>query len=250
MSSVLSYVTANNLSLITWLDASPSNIVVSGNNFTWINKTGNTSFDFIQTLFSKHPSVTSDGISFTSSTSVFSRATGLIDGKSYSIVAISRDSSGIDQVLVSLKQLVNSSVNVVRYSQLSDKLLQEYQRTYLKTLLNFSESIIESINIICINHLVKLGRTSVRVNGFPYEIIGNLQNAYKMQVGSSIIGEANLTNLYHFLVFSPSITEAQLDDIVDLLLASTPALNPTPFWDLIITDTWNNLTEGTWNNIL
>lgn len=250
MSSVLNYVTANNLSLITWLDASPSNIVISGNNFAWVNKKGNTSFDFIQTLFSKHPVVTSDGVSFTSSKSVFSRNSGLIDGKSYSIIAISKNSSGIDQVLISLRRLVNSSVNVVKYSQLSDKLLQEYQRTYLKTLLNFSTSVIESINILCISHFVKLGRTSVRVNGFPYELIGNLQNAYKMQVSSSIIGEANLINLYHFLVFSPAITEAQLDDIVDLLIASTPALNPNPFWDLIITDTWDNLTEGLWNNIL
>jgi hypothetical protein len=70
-----------------------------------------------------------------------------------------------------------------------------------------------------------------------------------MQVSSSIMGEADLLNLYHFLVFSPAIEEAQLDDIVDLLIASTSALNPNPFWDLIITDTWNNLTEGIWNNI-
>jgi hypothetical protein len=249
MSSVLNYVTANNLSLITWLDASPSNIVISGNNFTWVNKTGNTSFDFIQTLFAKHPSVTSDGVSFTSNTSLSSRNTGLINGKSYSIIAISKDNAGIDQVLISLRQLVNSSVDVIKYSQLSDKLLQEYQRTYLKTLLNFSNSVIESVNIICINHFVKLGRTSVRVNDFPYELVGNIQNAYKMQVSSSIIGEADLLNLYHFLVFSPAIEEAQLDDIVDLLIASTSALNPNPFWDLIITDTWNNLTEGIWNNI-
>jgi hypothetical protein len=250
MSSVLTYVTTNNLPLITWLDASPVNITISGNTFTWINRQGNTSFDFIQNIFGKHPTVSGDGVSFTSTKSIASRNSGLIDGKSYTIIALSKDNSGIDQVLVSLRQLVNSSVSVVKYSQLSGKLLQEYRRTYLRTLLEFSNTIIESVNIIGINHFVKEGRTSVRINGFPYELIGNLQNAYKIQVSSSIIGEANLTNLYHFLVFSPAITEAQLDDIVDLLIASTPALNPNPFWDLIITDTWDTLTEAIWNNIL
>jgi hypothetical protein len=250
MSSVLDYITTNNLPLITWLNASPENIVVSGNSFTWKNSNNNTSFDFIQNIFSKHPIVSTDGVSFTSSNSISSRNPNLIDGKSYSIIGISKNSFGIDQVLVQLKQLVNTSVNVITYKQLAGKLLQEYRRTYLNTLLTFSNTIAETVNIVCINHFVKLGRTTGRVDNSPHELRETLQNAYKLETGGAVIGDATIVNLYHFLVFSPAISETQLDDIVDLLIASTPSLNPNPFWDLLITDTWDTITEAIWNNIL
>lgn len=249
MSSVLDYINTNSLPAKTWLDATPGNINISGTTFTWQNKLSNPNYNFTQSVISRHPSQSQQGITFTGNQAINCNDITLLDTSSYTLIALSKNTLTLEQTLISFRQLLNSGIDLLKYSLALNKLNQLYQRIYLQTELDFTDSLIEEVNILAINHDVKLARSEIRIDNNPYEFRKNIINSYNIEISNSIIGNDDLVNLYHFLLFSPKIDKIHIDNLITLLINSTPELNPNPFWDDITTELWNELNESIWNNI-
>jgi hypothetical protein len=239
MSAVQDYITVNDLSALVWLNAD------SGNLFTWMNELGGSSTDFIQNNLSNHPVVSSNGISFTSNSFLYSRSALFVDVNDYTIIALSKDDLTMPQVLVKLQQGIAST----EYDLVAGKIQQKY-RPYQNTDIVTSDTAnTNEVAAMVVKRRVKYGDTKLEVQGVQSNH-KNLINSWRFDSDNSIIGQGTLNNLYHFLCFDEIVDTVHVEAIINLLIYSTPVLNPNPYWDLLQDITWDSLTTPLWDNIL
>lgn len=245
MSAVKDYINTNNLSALTWLSADVNNIQISSNNFTWLNSLGNTSSDFIQNNALYLPSISPSGISFSSNSFAYCRSALFVDVNEYTIIALCKDAISDPQVLVKLQQGSSST----EYELSAGKIQQKYRPYQNTDIVTSGATNTDDVAAMVVKRRVKYGDTRLQVQGIESKH-RNAINSWRFDSNNSIIGQGTLNNLYHFLCFDEIVDTIHVEAIINLLIYSTPALNPNPYWDLIQEVTWDNLSTPLWDNII
>jgi hypothetical protein len=245
MSAVSNYITTNNLPAVVWLSADSSNINIIGNTFTWTNSLGDVTKNFSQVNLSNHPSTSSNGISFNINSSLSCNSALLTNVNNYTIIALTKDYLTQSQLLIKLAD----SSSYTKYSLEQGKINQEYKPYFTSDIVTNNTSTSNEVSELVIKRRIKYGDTFLQIKDTE-STHRNFINSWRFDSSSSIIGQGLLNNLYHFLCFSDVIDNIHISNLIDLLIYSTPVLNPNPYWDLLLDVTWDNLTTPLWDNIL
>lgn len=251
MSIVMDYINTNNLPLLTWLNADPVNISTSPTSFTWSNTKSDSNFDFVQTSGVAFPVVGALGLSFSTGQFLRSREPVTALSTSYTVLHLSTNTNDNTASLISyLKE--GTTVSEISYVING----QDLEQNYLPSLLNTGTSIGEvdlstDVLRIGVSHDVKRGRSNFVSPAVSSSNIINIDTSHKNPTGRlQIGGDTVIDNLYHVLVFTKKLSQTHIQQLLDLLLYSTPLLNDFIYWDLIVNDTWDLLNEATWNNLI
>lgn len=251
----LSYISTNSLPCRTWLDATvSSNIVINGTtSFTWLNKLGNTNYDFLQTTNTRFPSLSGKGVSFSAGARLFPRNLDILNGAdSYSIILITEPlSTGTSQQILTIGNTSVSFNNFIEIKQ-DNKLVTQLSSP--KTLIssigginNLSDINLNTqfANVFITSHYTKLGYAefSNDISNFNQRL--HCTRGYIRPTNPRVffLGNSENTNtpylnkINHFLLFSPAISNTHLLNLTNLILDSMKNL------------VWDNLTTTQWDTV-
>lgn len=259
----LTYINSNSLPCRTWLDATTSsNIVINGTtSFTWLNKMGNTNYDFLQTTSSRFPTFSGKGVSFNSGQRLFPRVLDILNtGDSYSIIMISEPlSSGNNQQILTVGNTSVSFNNFIEIEQ-DNKVINQLSspRVLISTIAGESNLTDFNLNTQYANCFITSHYTK-----YGYCEFSNDVNTFKQRVhttrgyirstnprifflgNSESVNNPYLNKINHFLLFCPAISNTHLLNLSNLILDSMRNI----VWDTITTIQWDALTIE-WDTII
>jgi hypothetical protein len=209
MTLSISYITDNNLPCRTYLDfTNPAYSSVSGSNFTQLNLTGNTDYDFISTGALNFPVRGSQGITFTSTQKLSPRVSGIISGaSSYSLLIVSKNSDN------SLLKVGKTNPNLPRLLEI-DYTTTNFSQNYSR--LNVADreltlGDLETTQVCLISHDVVTGVTNTSINLADFQQNTKLDAGYMLpNLSSFVLGEGFGGELLNFLLFVPAIDNVHL----------------------------------------
>lgn len=213
---------------MTWIDCTDSTkISITGSTFTVLNKTGNTSYDFIQTDPSNHPVITDEGISFSGDNHLRPRQLDIfspvLQNPSYSMVFITKGNPRIEQQLLSISKNNPDLPKFLDIRQYEGHSKKSFSNVNLQSFLSFP-AFISSIQSLSFSHDIRLGRTVASVNNSSFKpyidtnkgyILSNFPSAFYLGNSNTLL--PYLGSILHFLIFIPSIAPEHLHNIVNLL---------------------------------
>lgn len=209
MTLSISYITDNNLPIRSYLDfTNPSYSSVSGSNFTQLNLTGNTDYDFISTGLANHPTRGSQGIQFTSTQKLSPRVSGIIsDASSYSLLIVSKNSSN------SLLKVGKTNPNLPKLLEIdytSTNFTQNYSRLNVADR-ELTLGDLETTQVCLLSHDVITGVTNTSINLADFQQNTKLDAGYMLpNLSSFVLGEGFGGELLNFLLFVPAIENVHL----------------------------------------
>lgn len=234
MTILSDYITANALPNTLWLDGTDSSTIsVIGSTFTWLNKFGNTNYDFLQTNVASHPFVTSRGVSFGSNRRVSPRVTSILQGiESYSMIVISTGNAVTQQAVLSISKNNPSLPKLLEYDYVTNTVEQQFSILNVINQLS-TNSFLNNIKTLLLSHDIKYGKTSVSTNQTTFDTYINSDKGYLLSnfpsafyLGNSVDNIPFTGDLVHFLLFTPAISNTHLLNIGNILVSGTPVLNP------------------------
>lgn len=262
MPTPLEYINNNSLPCKTWLNGTnPSNFVVTGGSFTWLNSLGNTNYDFLTTNLANFPNLVTKGVTFNSTSKLSPRNLNILSADdSYSIIVISEPlSTSNNQQLLTVGNTVNTLTNFIEYSQNNKSLSQQFS---VKTLLgslnttNLTDTILstQTANLFISSHYTKYGYSEFSTNGVTFQdSVVTTKGSIKSSTPRIILlGNKELTNLpylnkvNHFLVFCPALSKSVAVELSNLLLDSMRNI----LWDNLSTTQWDIIGSIEWDTIL
>ena len=209
MTLSISYITDNNLPCRTYLDfTNPAYSSVSGSNFTQLNLTGNTDYDFISTGALNFPVRGSQGITFTSTQKLSPRGSGIISGaSSYSLLIVSKNSGN------SLLKVGKTNPNLPRLLEIDytpTNFAQNYSRLNVADR-ELTLGDLETTQVCLISHDVVTGVTNTSINLADFQQNTKLDAGYMLpNLSSFVLGEGFGGELLNFLLFVPAIDNVHL----------------------------------------
>lgn len=251
----IAYINSNSLPCKTWLDATiSSNIVINGTtSFTWLNKLGNTTYDFLQTTSSRFPTLSGKGIVFSGGARLSPRNLNILnDDDSYSIIMISEPiSSSVNQQILTVGNTSTSFNNFIEIEQ-DNKIVNQLSSpkiliSTIATPSNLSDIYINTqyANIFITSHYTKYGYTEFSTDTTNFTQRVHNTRGYIRSTNPRIffLGNTENTNnpylnkINHFLLFCPAISNTHLLTLSNLILDSMRNL------------VWDNLTTSQWDTI-
>ena len=209
MSLAISYIANNALPCRTYLDfTNPAYSSVSGSNFTQLNLTGNTDYDFISTGALNFPVRGSQGITFTSTQKLSPRGSGIISGaSSYSLLIVSKNSGN------SLLKVGKTNPNLPRLLEIDytpTNFAQNYSRLNVADR-ELTLGDLETTQVCLISHDVVTGVTNTSINLADFQQNTKLDAGYMLpNLSSFVLGEGFGGELLNFLLFVPAIDNLHL----------------------------------------
>ena len=209
MTLSISYITDNNLPCRTYLDfTNPAYSSVSGSNFTQLNLTGNTDYDFISTGALNFPVRGSQGITFTSTQKLSPRGSGIISGaSSYSLLIVSKNSGNsllkVGKTNPNLPKLLEIDYTATNFAQNYSRLNVADRELTLGDL--------ETTQVCLLSHDVVTGVTNTSINLADFQQNTKLDAGYMLpNLSSFVLGEGFGGELLNFLLFVPAIDNVHL----------------------------------------
>jgi hypothetical protein len=209
MTLSLDYIDTNSLPCRTYLDfTNPAYSSVSGSNFTQLNLTGNTDYDFISTGALNFPVRGSQGITFTSTQKLSPRGSGIISGaSSYSLLIVSKNSGN------SLLKVGKTNPNLPRLLEIDytpTNFAQNYSRLNVADR-ELTLGDLETTQVCLISHDVVTGVTNTSINLADFQQNTKLDAGYMLpNLSSFVLGEGFDGELLNFLLFVPAIDNLHL----------------------------------------
>jgi len=260
----IAYINSNSLPCRCWLDGTiTSNIIINGTtSFTWLNKIGNTQYDFLQTVSTRFPTFSGKGVTFNSGQRLFPRNLDILNSAdSYSIILIAEPlSSSSGQQLLTIGNTSVSFNNFIELKQ-DNKLMNQLSspKVLISTIAGESDLIdinlnTQNANVFITSHYTKYGYTefSNDVSNFNQRVhctrgyIRSTNPRIFFLGNSESVNTPYLNKINHFLLFSPAISNTHLITLSNLILDSMRNI----IWDNITTVQWDIMGLTEWDTII
>jgi hypothetical protein len=209
MSLAISYIANNALPCRTYLDfTNPAYSSVSGSNFTQLNLTGNTDYDFISTGALNFPVRGSQGITFTSTQKLSPRVSDIISGaSSYSLLVVSKNS---DNSLLKVGKTNPNLPKLLEIDYTTTNFAQNYSRLNVADR-ELTLGDLETTQVCLLSHDVVTGVTNTSINLTDFQQNTKIDAGYMLpNLSSFVLGEGFDGELLNFLLFVPAIDNLHL----------------------------------------
>lgn len=225
--STLTYISANALPCLYWLDAR-SNITLTAVDFTWQSVIGTVSF--YTSNFANLPTIVNNTVSVPALAFIESVAPFNINTHTFTVCCLSKTP---DNKVFDAPDLSLTPTNI------------DFSRVGYKGN-NTLSTAATGINAYTFNLRNRSVLKTTLVEDIIYSNLFLLPEQAEVSLSGKHKIEGSQSSISHLLFFTAALTGAHIENILRSLLAETPSLQNEVYWDTLL---WEDITTEIWDKI-